>query len=166
MCRNAHEIQMSWEPRGGDFYLHDYRGSTGTGVDFEKQAWGDKDETWNKVEILCYQPADAKQFWVSNQGKTSAVISAKDLVKEHSTWLPRQDQLQEMLKETWALDPWRLIAVFNDWNERQRVLPDDPETQTWHWKDAPLTTFEQLWFAFVMSEKYGKRWNGTDWYIK
>jgi hypothetical protein len=34
------------------------------------------------------------------------------------------------------------------------------------WLDATLPKFEsmeQLWLAFVLKEKYGKVWSGTDW---
>jgi hypothetical protein len=155
MCQKAIEIQNLWEPRGGDFYLHDYRGFTGTGVDFEKQAWGDKDETWNKVEILCYQPADAKQFWISTEGKKSIILSAKDLVKEHSKWLPRQDQLQEMMSN--SSDSYVAAIVDNLFAFTMGVSDSDnyiPETM------------EQLWLVYIMSERYDKIWNGADWDVE
>ncbi len=68
--------------------------------------------------------------------------------KPTTTWLPRQDQLQEMYQLTTTA---HLIAAFNIWL-----------------KDAPVDMYlwgamEQLWLAFVMKEKHGKVWNGEEW---
>ena len=73
-------------------------------------------------------------------------------------WLPRQDQLQEM--------------VLSD--------PEHPEYDNWEWRlkrfkmwhsakiwgtNHPFASMEQLWLAFVMKEKYGKVWNGKEWVV-
>jgi len=42
------------------------------------------------------------------------------------------------------------IADFLEWLQ---------STEKEHW----LGSMEQLWLAFIMSEKYGKVWNGDDW---
>lgn len=63
-------------------------------------------------------------------------------------YLPRQDQLQEMLQPIGIYD---LIWGFQNW-----WLETDPSKQN-------LYTMEQLWFAFVMRQKYNKIWNGKDW---
>ena len=63
-------------------------------------------------------------------------------------WLPRQDQLQEMIHSEY--DPYfgaMLTHLMNFYNKIQSVY----------------LTMEQLWLAFVMKEKYNKTWNGTDW---
>ncbi len=67
-------------------------------------------------------------------------------------WLPRQDQLQEMV----GGNPESLINDLNDWLE---------------WIDFTIyneyakqfTSMEQLWLAFVMKEKYNKTWDGEQW---
>jgi len=62
------------------------------------------------------------------------------------TWLPRQDQLQEMVKDkrlSWS-------AYLHDFFNFSIPYPKD-------W------SMEQLWLAFVMKEKYDKTWNGEDW---
>ncbi len=64
MCEKAVEIQEAWEPIGGDWLLHDYRGTTKFGRRVEKQIWGDDNNKWNSVEILSYQPDDKKNFWI------------------------------------------------------------------------------------------------------
>jgi hypothetical protein len=69
-------------------------------------------------------------------------------------WLPRQDQLQEMVD----------IPIGDD---------EDEGAGLHHFfafcdSKVPVGTispksWEQLWLAFVMKEKYGKTWNGTEW---
>ena len=68
-------------------------------------------------------------------------------------WLPRQDQLQEMvLKE--RQDIWMLHCDFNSFVEV--VFIRAGETRE-------FKSYEQLWLAFAMREAYGKRWNGEGW---
>lgn len=63
-------------------------------------------------------------------------------------WLPRQDQLQEMVNEDWAIT----FAHFCVWfSKYELILLGD------------IKSMEQLWLAFVMKEKYGKVWDGEDW---
>ncbi|MDP2685142.1 MAG: hypothetical protein Q8P20_08985 [bacterium] len=66
-------------------------------------------------------------------------------------WLPRQDQLQEMLG-----DYEKQLYILDDWREGGY---DDIK----YWNIGNLKTWEQLWLAFVMKEKYNKVWDGTDW---
>ena len=67
-------------------------------------------------------------------------------------WLPRQDDLQEMVKplELYAFYHWVYRADQRDGD----YLPDCNKV---------YTSMEQLWLAFVMSEKYNKVWNGEEW---
>lgn len=72
-----------------------------------------------------------------------------------STWLPRQDQLQEMVSVpigTFNDNFWTILEDLRDWGHNYA------EFQQW----IPLS-MEQLWLAFVMNEKYNKVWNGEDW---
>ena len=61
-------------------------------------------------------------------------------------WLPRQDQLQEMMPNT---PPWCLAKDF--------------ASRAYHLSGDTTMSMEQLWLAFVMYEKYKKRWNGEEW---
>lgn len=76
-------------------------------------------------------------------------------------WLPRQDELQEMLGDKWSV-PWLPRNIWDFYRtqfyphsvyEREGLYPS-----TWE-----PDSMEQLWLAFVMKEKYGKVWNGEDW---
>jgi len=73
-------------------------------------------------------------------------------------WLPRQDQLQEMVSNckdhngTLGKGMY-LLQKMVDWN----ISPDG-------WKSkVDASSMEQLWLAFVMKEKFNKTWNGEDW---
>jgi len=66
-------------------------------------------------------------------------------------WLPRQDQLQEMMKYGFKHElDINLARYFHAW------LINKPNQIT----DASM---EQLWLAFYMHEKHGKIWNGEKW---
>ena len=70
-------------------------------------------------------------------------------------WMPRQDQLQDMLSATVTIgymivgleafyDPERYCRKCSDVGERRRLAHD---------------TMCQWWLAFVMREKFGKEWD-------
>jgi len=153
MCEKAVEIQAFWKPTSGDWYIHDYRGTTKTSRELEKQIWGDSDKTWRSVEIMCYQPTESKDVIISTTGKESLCVSVADLVRGHSIWLPRQDQLQEMLYEKVGSKGFILVNYFV--NQLHRGILDNSQIE--------LTSMEQLWLAFVMKERYGKIFSGDDW---
>jgi len=67
--------------------------------------------------------------------------------KNKEIWLPRQDQLQDILKDT----HWTIYGYF----EQITKFMSDSGSMDWSW--------EQVWLGFAMKEKYNKIWNGTDW---
>ena len=67
-------------------------------------------------------------------------------------WLPRQDQLQEMV--TYIGGRWVVEQYFH--NYLHSIYTHDRAGED---KDS----MEQLWLAFVMREEYGKIWNGKTW---
>lgn len=75
-------------------------------------------------------------------------------------WLPRQDQLQEMMQPCGYVE---LIRDFSDFCFRQSYHCSDEGTH--NPAVAYLDSMEQLWLAFVMKEKFGKVWNGEDWIL-
>ena len=76
--------------------------------------------------------------------------------KSEYIWLPRQDQLQEMLiaddRQQRYCELWH---SFKKYVMFELVNSDDED----------LTSFEQLWLCSVMKEKYNKIWNGSDWVV-
>ena len=66
-------------------------------------------------------------------------------------WLPRQDQLQEMVCGGWGLQTiCTRIEEFSKASDGGVSITIDG-------------SMEQLWLAFVMKEKYNKIWNGEEW---
>ncbi len=72
--------------------------------------------------------------------------------KNQSIWLPRQDQLQEMV-ETNPVD--RL----NGWLEETFI----PNKNHAHILVSRYNTYEKNWLVFVMKEKHNKTWDGNKW---
>jgi hypothetical protein len=68
-----------------------------------------------------------------------------------AVWLPRQDQLQEMVIEKYAT-PWDLAIAFSN------VLMGDNASYF-----DNFDSMEKLWFAFVMLEKRRKKWKDGEW---
>lgn len=75
-----------------------------------------------------------------------------------SWWLPRQDQLQEMLLAD-GYGIWALLLDFAKY--AQQVLIHEQVGKSVH--ETPYESMEQLWLAFVMKEKHQKAWNGKEW---
>jgi len=75
-------------------------------------------------------------------------------------WLPRQDQLQAMMKED---NPANQLLkfyhfVFDVWCDYGESLEEELREEMKH-----FTSMEQLWLAFVMKERFSKSWNGAEW---
>lgn len=147
MCELAKEIQKSWNPDIGDWFLSDYRGTTGFSRDVENQIWKDKKETWEKVQCLTYK-SSIKDFVTISDSEGSHVYTMQDLFKRRHIWLPRKDQLQNILSNP------EIMKFMREFTNEQFLT----WTQEW--------SFEQLWIAFVMKEKFGKIWNGKDEWIQ
>lgn len=151
MCEKAEEIQKMWEPIGGDWYLADYHGATGFSKEQEQQIWGDKPETWERIQILSYKPSGTKDLYISTVGENSTIVSVKDLFKRRTVWLPRQDQLQEIWREGEAGLAVGEVKLLIEWMYQNKSYVFD------------FDTHEQLWLAFVMKEKFNKVWNREEW---
>ncbi len=79
----------------------------------------------------------------------SALIEERD----EFIWLPRQDQIQEMLPENKCKCPCCLIFHFN------KFVADNIDGLA----DGGMNSMEQYWLAFYMSEKHQKFWDGKKW---
>lgn len=68
-----------------------------------------------------------------------------------AVWLPRQDQLQEMIIEKYAT-PWDLAIGFSN------VLMGDKASYF-----DNFDSMDKLWLSFIMLEKYKKKWIEGKW---
>lgn len=77
---------------------------------------------------------------------------------EGHVWLPRQDQLQDMVE----LDPLKEYIIkqsFLGYSYVYLLIWEIPFGEGVVQGD----TFEQLWLAFYMSQKHNKTWDGEEW---
>ncbi len=127
----------------------------------------DKTETYKK---MCEKTEEIQEKWhrrifegdFTNKGVVSELDTYYednhwDLVVDNCVyksteliWLPRQDQLQEMV--TTEHMPIHLIQRLNEWWQGLG-----------YWLDKTDWSMEQLWLAFVMKVKYNKVWKGEEW---
>ena len=130
--------------------------------------------------IMCEKAEEIQKIWIPIVGdwlwKGSKYLQIEDACglitdinfqKNEEVWLPRQDQLQEMLNEAILARYIKVTAISTSmFYNRIKAL------QLWiklsceknHYADKLLGfSGEQLWLAFVMYEKYNKIWNGEDW---
>lgn len=126
-CEKAVEIQKQWELMSGDFFT---RSLTDMVYTLDQ---GELDNINGIDRDRCHKMPYF--IWIGSK-----------------IWLPRQDQLQGMLKDkySWSNNiPHHLIWDFSSFVENH----------------GRIKTMEQLWLAFVMQVKFGKVWNGKDWEI-
>jgi len=77
---------------------------------------------------------------------------------DYLVWLPRQDQLQDILR--YKYDTENMLVTFYAWCRGYYIEGNyvvDYKSMEF------FKTFEQLWLAFVMKEKYGLVWDKNDW---
>ena len=128
MCRKAVEIQGLFKANTGDFYY-----------------------------CFCtdIEPTDMfpKGFGLSIITEWDADLNSELIIRsETDIWLPRQDQLQEMVYNEDRPRAWDLFCDFDEF-----IITHSREIG-----DYTLSA-EQLWLAFVMYEKFNKKWDGNDW---
>lgn len=126
MCEKAVEIQSLWKPLGGDIFM----------------GWADVD--------IVMDGEEPKELVIGSEIWGDYVRP----MKGHSVWLPRQDQLQDLLwpeGHDLTLGECQLVWEFARKNRE---------------KLADFNSWEKLWLCFLMSENFNKTWNGEDWVIR
>ena len=129
MCERAEEIQDEWVPKMGDWVCsatHCLRNK----------------KSRRNVRVVQYIEIK-RHLPIIHSRESMGTMDAKYRVDV--IWLPRQDQLQEMVNRP-SLS-WMLRDASNFEH------------------DVEFDSMEQLWLAFVMKEKYNKIWNGSEWTV-
>lgn len=126
MLAAAVEIQAAWKPIHHDMFF--YRNP-------------------NRHNTLSPQYIDGRDW--------NAIMISVEYFKRSKIWVPRQDQLQEMVKDISPI-PSGLLWEFARWQDNATFSRYGLKS----WEDL---TFEKLWLGFVMDKKYGKIWNGKEW---
>ena len=137
LCSLAEEIQKSWKPKEWDYYC------------------GEKNnDPWdNEEKIDCIIPdriADSGVYGISpenfdTEGKDRFVTMF---------WLPRQDQLQEMINGQYNIWIYKnkgeiLWNIFTAINGKSQEFNRD--------------SLEKCLIEIVMGENFNKTWNGNNW---
>lgn len=115
--------------------------------------------------LMCEKAVDIRKNWFPQEGDYYVpfkpylnwfIISKRhnkkmrELIEDlDCIWLPRQDQLQEIVRNNRGNDG--LLQDFYFWEH-------NPSTKTGY-----CNSMEQLWLGFVMFEKFSKHWNGEEW---
>ncbi len=97
-------------------------------------------ENWSMTQI--------DNYFIDNRGNWWAEERLNGI------WLPRQDQLQEMMIPEPYRDFRNLLSFFFAWIDWQ----DDADHNL-----TQAQSMEQLWLAFAMKEKNNKVWDGERW---
>jgi len=88
----------------------------------------------------------------NNEGYLIKSIYGKYFLPSECVWLPRQDQLQEMINQDYLTG-----FIYDLYEFSKEWLYHD------NGNDLRFTSLEQLWLAFVMYEKFNKVWDGKEW---
>lgn len=166
MCELAKEIQESWQPDVGDWFLNDYRGTTKFPEDVEKQIWGKDKEKWEKIQCLTYKPS-IKEYVTISDSDGSHVYRMDEFFKHRHVFLPSQNYLQKMLENTHTLGA--IIQGLYWFYDPEHFCPNDDDIIACDCESIGkerrkmFNTIEQFTLAFVMNELYEKHWNGSVW---
>jgi hypothetical protein len=140
-CQKATEIQ-AMRPVGQDFEAGDFYGT------HEKIRSGE-----HKGEVRW-------MAWVAENGECGMDQRGKTDV-----FLPRQDQLQEMVLPTIRERYDNKVILGHTLDDIGRVANWLTDIFLMKVREHGLksNSMEQLWLAFLMWERYQKRWDGGDW---
>ncbi len=151
MCERNPYIQIPhWEKgwQEGD-YLYDGKKVCLCGMDY-LQVLNIFRDGRNRVRFAIREPMTAIVYEQPSPLSTVAMKTGDYEIfsLNNGTWLPRQDQLQEMVGEPL----WQLNFRFIDW------LRDKPYDGHINHSHLDFKSMEQLWLAFYMSEKHSRVW--------
>lgn len=141
-------------------------------------------DTSKKYIEMCKTVKEIQDKWMPEYGdfyedhhnirKTIGTLAEKEFISRRPLplpfiWIPRQDQLQEILSETCTLKFF--IGGLHEFFDPESLCPGaDGEyppcskcQETGKERRMTYKTMEQWWLAFVMSELYTKKWNGIEW---
>lgn len=166
MCVKAEEIQAPWKPALGDFHCCPCTACVNREADIyvieraELDILNKRDFT-NTCSVYTEYAREYGGHFVDHFYEAREVI----------TWLPRQDQLQVMVKPFKNNSTHAVLRRFQYWYEEEterfrmkgRVVGDNYHSSGQSKFDMTYCSMEITWFAFVMKEKFNKTWDGKGW---
>jgi len=144
MCEKAGEIRDSWIPSQGDTYQ--YGMMRPCNID---------------IGSFVIKHCETGIHFLENLVNAPAFL---EVIRKLYIWLPRQDQLQYMVfgNGKYGARQWDVCKEHGSLvNKIVKALKEFgiPAIGTVDEK----WSMEQLWLAFVMRERYKKKWSGEDW---
>ena len=133
MCGEAKEVQREWRVSVGDFCCFTERNHNNS---YREPCVVDEVEIVQG--ITSFSLAGLKNHYVAAWFYT-----------QNNVWLPRQDQLQEVVLSHYGINHprWAIQALIDG-------LGDEIDKFSSH---------EQVWLGFVMHERFLKTWDGGEW---
>jgi hypothetical protein len=110
---------------------------------------------------MCQKAVEIQDIWIpemydkygSIDGEIGWTLKHTDLYsheKRKMVWLPRQDQLQDMMTDYDQLSIFEPMSFISGTIDFKQMLLDD---KTW----------EHCWLVYVMKRQFLKVWNGKEW---
>ena len=138
-CEKAKEVQEAWIPGIGDYCINK--------VDNEEvMIIASRGKIVNKEYKFVYTGIGSREqrdYW---------------LKKDKLILLPTQEQLQEMMLPILGDDFIGCAPIILNRKLEESLLSKG----IYNWGKS----YQELWLAFVMEEKYNEVWNGDNWQIK
>lgn len=138
MCEKAEEVQKLRPLNCGDLFAR-----------HSEHSFSDNFITY-LGNIRTYTRALSRHYFIDGGGIWKPL---RNIPTDLLIWLPRQDQLQEML----ASDEGTMESSMQQL--RGFIYRLDLKR---HYYKQFYKSYEQLWLAFVMREKYSKQWSEKD----
>ena len=109
--------------------------------------------TWERCNFY-FHPKDGNIITLGEECRDytvaiDVVTGERFALDDPVIWLPRQDQLQEMVSDKYI--QFGLLSACCNWRVNE-----------WEYVEQ-FTSMEQLWLGFIMAEKYNKVWSGSEW---
>lgn len=73
-------------------------------------------------------------------------------IPEGTRWLPRPDQLIEILGKHYDRNDWGVLEYFNYWYDKQEI-------------DLAYCSFHEMWLMFYMYAVHNKKWEDNNWIV-
>ena len=113
-------------------------------------------DTGKQYITLCQKAKEIQESWQPREGDFIAgtycgvmVYTISSVYRDPVIWLPRQDQLQEIVGVSHVHPPFLDLQRWHDW----AIIKVNAD----YWDK--FASMEQLWFAFIMKQRYNKVWS-------
>ena len=149
VCEKAEGIRQEWKPTAWDYIV------------CTLQQAGD-----DRVEVISGYCTDSGVYGHGIDGGDNCCYASYYTkkgdwgeFKSDHIWLPRQDQLQELVGN--FEEHSELLAEYFCATSERGEYPFNSGLSAKYW--LQFTSMEQLWLALMMEHNYKKQWNGEDW---